>query len=473
LTFFLFVCERQKKRAELADGQAMNTIATLNTQHRELQKKIAKLYKVIDKFRRKYPRSGISVPKRTAMLLDFDDVDDDNDGGDDDNNDDDNEDDDDNDNDEPPKAKGKGKAKEKAKVDAKAAKGKKQAAVKNKSPATPSKKRKKGADDADATKSDEGDISLSPVARAASPPITRSAIRKNASRGAKKPSLSSQRASKATPSKSAAAAAAAAKKASGNSAAKSNEAADNVASDVVPDKVVKIVRKSLAYDLPIYQVLWSNNTTSLEFACDLNAEGYRELLSRFEADWGTRPVPVLNPKKWPRNYPADGVVAEKITDIGFCKGDISVLVKWVGLPLAESTWERVTDMMVYGFGDLVNAFRKQWGDRPIEHVYLDTAAGEVEQAPAAGIKIKTEGGNRAAEQIEAAVSSDAKHAGKRRGRGPPPKRGRGRPRKIARKDTDATASSSVASTSRTITMTTTRPTAATAATAAAAAAAAV
>lgn len=444
---------RQRKRAELADDQAMNTIATLNTQHRELQKKIAQLYKVIEKFRHKYPRSGIHVPKKTAMLLDFDDESDDNNSAGDENDDgDDNNDDVDDDNDEKPKVK-KANAKAKAKGNAKAAQVKKQTQAKGKSAATVSKKRKNRADadennDDDATQSDEGDLSLSPVARAPTPALTRSAIRRNAARGAKKPSLSSRRSSaKATPIKSATttttvAAAAASKKASGNkSATKSNEVADKVASDDRrsmsggPDRVVKITSKYLAYDLPIYHVVWSNKTTSYEFACDLNFEGYSELLSKFEANWGTRPALVLNPTKWPRNHPVDGVVAEKITDIGYCKGDVSVLVKWVGLPQADSTWERVTDMMVYGFGDLVNAFRKQWGDRPIENVQLRAphSGDAVDNTAVAGITIKTESSNRATEQVEAAK--------------PVVKRGSGRPRKVARKtkDTDATASSSVAS----------------------------
>jgi hypothetical protein len=223
---------------------------------------------------------------------------------------------------------------------------------------------------------DAADISLkSPVVRERTPPITRSAIkRKNAKRTAvsKKAPLSpaGQAPTRRQAEQRRQRQALSTKKASG-SAGKSGSSASGAAGDD-NDVVTEITSKALAYGLPIYHVKWQTGSTTWEFACDLNTEGYGSLLDRFEKSWGSRTVPVLSSDLWPRNNPADGVMAEKILDMGYCKNDTSVLVKWVGLPKEDATWERITDMMIYGFGDIVNKFRKDWGDKPIETVVLQS-----------------------------------------------------------------------------------------------------
>jgi hypothetical protein len=351
----------EKQRKERGNEEAVKSMSLANVRHLDTQKKLVRLHKVVDQFRRKYPNSGIKVPKKPTMLADFEDDDDS----------DDSDDDDEDEEEEPVPAPAKRKVgRPKKSAGAPAA-----VAAAATAAAAADKKRKKRTDESDGESSgdedaDDADISLkSPIVRDHTPPITRSAIKRKNAAGSKKAALSPASKRPRGGKAAAASGSTSTKKASG-SGGKSGAASGAAADD--NDVVTEITSKALAYGLPIYHVKWQTGSTTWEFACDLNTEGYGSLLDRFEKSWGSRTVPVLSSDLWPRNNPADGVMAEKILDMGYCKNDTSVLVKWVGLPKEDATWERITDMMIYGFGDIVNKFRKDWGDKPIETVVLQS-----------------------------------------------------------------------------------------------------
>jgi hypothetical protein len=207
---------------------------------------------------------------------------------------------------------------------------------------------------------DDDDLSLEGgVDKAESPAITRSAIRRK---------------QKAAPSSGKAAPAAKKRKSQSQAATASSAATADEPITTENDAIKKIVYKALAYGLEIYQCAWLSGSSTWEFPCDLNGEGYGAMIDAFNKSWGSRELEKLDESKWPKQDPPAGLVPEAILDVGYCKHDMSMLVQWQA---SEATWERVTDMYIYGFGKLVKKFLKAWGDKPIRDVIIDDNSKEV------------------------------------------------------------------------------------------------
>jgi hypothetical protein len=198
---------------------------------------------------------------------------------------------------------------------------------------------------------DDDDLSLEGgLDKAESPAVTRSAIKRKAGKSS-------------------------GKKASGKS---SSQAAPASQTTVESDSIKKIVFKALAYGLVIYQCDWVSGSVTWEFPCDLVGEGYAAMIDAFNKAWGVRVVENLDESKWPKQTPGADLVPHALLDMGYCKNDTSLLVQWQS---GEATWERITDMYVYGFGKLVKKFLKAWGNKPIRNVVLDEQQQEVPDSP--------------------------------------------------------------------------------------------